>query len=40
MRLSLKTKVVSLAVLPVLLCALVISLTMVWILHNRVIEII
>ncbi|MCU1736472.1 methyl-accepting chemotaxis protein [Pseudomonas sp. 20S_6.2_Bac1] len=35
MRLSLKTKVVSLAVLPVLLCALVISLTMVWILQNQ-----
>ncbi|NWA25342.1 cache domain-containing protein [Pseudomonas gingeri] len=35
MRLSLKTKVVSLAVLPVLLCALVISLAMVWILQNQ-----
>nr|WP_248800060.1 methyl-accepting chemotaxis protein [Pseudomonas sp. MWU13-2105] len=35
MGLSLKTKVVSLAVLPVLLCALVISLTTVWMLQNQ-----
>ncbi|WP_040071935.1 cache domain-containing protein, partial [Pseudomonas batumici] len=35
MRLSLKAKVVSLAVLPVLLCALVISLTTVWMLQNQ-----
>nr|WP_191486679.1 methyl-accepting chemotaxis protein [Pseudomonas sp. FEN] len=35
MRLSLKAKVVSLAVLPVLLCAVVISLTTVWMLQNQ-----
>ena len=35
MRLSLKAKVVSLAVLPVLLCALVISLTTVWMLQKQ-----
>ncbi|MPQ68344.1 MULTISPECIES: methyl-accepting chemotaxis protein [unclassified Pseudomonas] len=35
MGLSLKAKVVSLAVLPVLLCALVISLTTVWMLQNQ-----
>nr|WP_248804314.1 methyl-accepting chemotaxis protein [Pseudomonas sp. MWU13-2100] len=35
MGLSLKAKVVSLAVLPVLLCALVISLTTVWMLRNQ-----
>ena len=35
MGLSLKAKVVSLAVLPVLLCAVVISLTTVWMLQNQ-----
>ena len=35
MRLSLKAKVLSLAVLPVLLFALVMSLTTVWILQNQ-----